>query len=806
MRRSVSAFAAPRGGASEGRLFFFGGTRPILRRSVVVTSSSLGRRSLIADVAPSGRRLCHATQQRSGHNNGPAASHTTTERHATRPYGRREKPSVHSQDLPKRLIALATEQQWEKVFKELEENAGDERLDLNLYLPILRQSVWQGKIEAMMRLLPEALALSQASGQPMEPRLFSFLVEGMIKSGADLMPLIRMVLRSDVRPNFGTYDRMLSWISRWGDVETAEELLHHMLKVDGFSVRLRTCNKMLELYCNRDKMDKAQGLLHTMKSNGLEPDAITLGILLKKANDPELFLAYVKKVLESFPPSSSTSNNQDSFSASGQLNLITFNMGINSCARGPTDSRPDIAQQLLCIMEEARMKPDVSTLTSLIKIYHQCQDWQSAFQLLQYLTEGGDGCSDSVVDKARVWRLFRGVKPDSPCYNTVLRCCLEADRAEESMQVIRQMQKENIQPVESTISQLVALYARQNDPKGAEWVINWAKNWGASSTTAYNIALSSCQTPSEADNMFKRMKDAGLQPDLVTYNTLINICAKSGSEDQATNYFEQLVQQRLTPGLDTFNSLLNVCATTKNSGLAFILWDKMRAMKVQPDNLTILALFGACGGPLDPDPSNLERAWTEATSLGIPLTIENFTCFISSCAKRKHLDTAVKAFSKMKAAGQTPNIRTYNALLNACAQVGSADKARKLYSSMLEAGLQPDAVTMATLINACVKGNQVDYAWQLLCSLPHHMRKVFTFGPFVARLLKLQDLPGVLSLLKEMQEKFFCYPDKKMLVSAKVLAEQLGNAEAARQLQQEIEANNQQGQQQQRHQPSSSSH
>lgn len=54
------------------------------------------------------------------------------------------------------------------------------------------------------------------------------------------------------------------------------------------------------------------------------------------------------------------------------------------------------------------------------------------------------------------------------------------------------------------------------------------------------------------------MKDAGIKPDLATYNYLLDACGRAGLTTEAWASFEDMQSTGIAPDIQTMNHLLNV--------------------------------------------------------------------------------------------------------------------------------------------------------------------------------------------------------------------------------------------------------
>ena len=59
-----------------------------------------------------------------------------------------------------------------------------------------------------------------------------------------------------------------------------------------------------------------------------------------------------------------------------------------------------------------------------------------------------------------------------------------------------------------------------------------------------------------AREMFDRMRDDGVPPDLVTYNTLIDACINARAPAEAWNILREISESGLKPAVVTYTTLL----------------------------------------------------------------------------------------------------------------------------------------------------------------------------------------------------------------------------------------------------------
>lgn len=74
--------------------------------------------------------------------------------------------------------------------------------------------------------------------------------------------------------------------------------------------------------------------------------------------------------------------------------------------------------------------------------------------------------------------------------------------------------------------------------------------------------LADCANAGHAARAFRictQMKQAGIRPDITTYNWLLHACAKQGLASECLALLDDLKALKLKPDLDTYNHVLYVC-------------------------------------------------------------------------------------------------------------------------------------------------------------------------------------------------------------------------------------------------------
>jgi pentatricopeptide repeat protein len=230
-----------------------------------------------------------------------------------------------------------------------------------------------------------------------------------------------------------------------------------------------------------------------------------------------------------------------------------------------------------------------------------------------------------------------------------------------------------------------------------------------------------------AQDLFDQMIGGGghdvpkMTPNLVTYNTLLDACHKSGELDIAIHVKEQLDYTELSPDTRTYTTLIASVArkATAASGandptLAFLFLQEMKSLNIKPNGMTYSALIDVCGRcqrsdlalkglRLMLDQKAQEQKRLEiSTQRGYTLSNEvgAWTAAIDACGKAGRIDTALKLFYTMPNFGVNPNTITCGSLVDCLLRNGRTADSLKVLRYMKKHHIAPSEVMYTSLMTS----------------------------------------------------------------------------------------------------------
>ncbi|BBN17525.1 protein MpPPR_10 [Marchantia polymorpha subsp. ruderalis] len=201
------------------------------------------------------------------------------------------------------------------------------------------------------------------------------------------------------------------------------------------------------------------------------------------------------------------------------------------------------------------------------------------------------------------------------------------------------------------------------------------------------------------EDLFESMKKSFYKPDLVTYNTVMNSYVKAGMGlGTVVSVFKDMYTQGIEPDIVSFNILLEACVSGSHVKEAQKIFDNLKRRGLKPTVITYTTLItvyansGHCSDAL--------LLLSEMLAHNCLPNAVTFSSLITACARDGVYEEAEKLFQVMKDFQVEPNVVTYNAMIDLNRKRGDCDSAKRLYQEMNAAGLQPTSITAASLMSA----------------------------------------------------------------------------------------------------------
>ncbi|CAL1372569.1 unnamed protein product [Linum trigynum] len=223
-------------------------------------------------------------------------------------------------------------------------------------------------------------------------------------------------------------------------------------------------------------------------------------------------------------------------------------------------------------------------------------------------------------------------------------------------------------------ARLISLYGKAGMLQHAHEVFDEMPSRNCKQTAlSFNALLAACLNSKKlekVEELFNELpKKLEIQPDVVSYNTLMKAYCEMGSLESGVKLLDEMESKGLVPNLITYNILLNGLYANEKLEDGDRVWEKMVGKEVSPDIRTY-----------------------NAKLLGLSST--------------KRTTEAVGLLEEMKNKEIKPDAISFSVLIKGFIKEGNLEEVKRVYGEMQEAGFKPDKFGFSKLVPfACEKGD-----------------------------------------------------------------------------------------------------
>ncbi|KAH7281447.1 hypothetical protein KP509_36G048100 [Ceratopteris richardii] len=261
---------------------------------------------------------------------------------------------------------------------------------------------------------------------------------------------------------------------------------------------------------------------------------------------------------------------------------------------------------------------------------------------------------------------------------------------EEAYKIFQQMQDSDVRPNEFTFSIILGTIVSYQGLVQGRHIHACAVQNGMDTDAVVGTALinmyGKCTCVKDAALVFCKIQ----QHDIVAWNAIIAILLANKEGNSALDLFYQMLKNGLEPDAVTFASILGACADQQFLGHGEIIHSAVVSLGYMSNLVVANALidmYGKCGSP--------SRAGVIFSQLLHPDVI-SWTAII--VAYLQHPRKAIQLFKDMLQKGLSPNEFTYASVLTACTSLGSLSKGQIAHHCIIEDGLETNIVIATALL------------------------------------------------------------------------------------------------------------
>ena len=242
---------------------------------------------------------------------------------------------------------------------------------------------------------------------------------------------------------------------------------------------------------------------------------------------------------------------------------------------------------------------------------------------------------------------------------------------------------------------IISAYAEHGESEQAISLYEQSRRRNVSSNPSTFVALfKACARSdrlSEARLLHSDLEKDGLEIDLRTGNTLVDMYSKCNSLHDARRVFDHL----RTRNIVSWNTMLTGYIQHGLNGDALEMVEKMYEQRLVPSNITLICQLKLYTSMKDLNQG--QAIHVQVYKLGIESDMVLGNSLLNMYVKCNELEAANLVFDRL----QTQNVVAWSGMIQGYAENGHGEEAIKLFIKMWKRGINPDEIMFVCILKAC---------------------------------------------------------------------------------------------------------
>ncbi|XP_022777387.1 pentatricopeptide repeat-containing protein At1g55890, mitochondrial-like [Durio zibethinus] len=205
----------------------------------------------------------------------------------------------------------------------------------------------------------------------------------------------------------------------------------------------------------------------------------------------------------------------------------------------------------------------------------------------------------------------------------------------------------------------------------------------------------------QAYKVFDEMPNRGL----LSFNALMGACVNAKKFDKVTGFFKELPEKlSIEPDLVSYNTVIKAFCEMGSLDSASLMLDEMEKKGVQPDLITFNTLldgFFKKGRFVDG-----EKIWSKMVDKNVEPDIRSYNTKLLGLVTEKRMEEAVNLVEEMRSKGGKLDVFTFNYMIRGFVNEGKLEEVKDWYSQIGKNDCAPDKLTFTMLVPfLCEKGD-----------------------------------------------------------------------------------------------------
>ncbi|KAJ1259897.1 hypothetical protein BS78_10G191200 [Paspalum vaginatum] len=373
---------------------------------------------------------------------------------------------------------------------------------------------------------------------------------------------------------------------------------------------------------------------------------------------------------------------------------------------------------LLSQVEQAGLRPDSIFFNALINAFVEAKRMGEAINTFWKMRHSGRHPTTSTFntlikgygivgkpeESQRVFDMMGvegSVRPNLTTYNILVKAWCDQRNLEEASSVVGKMRAGGVEPDIVTYNTIASAYANNDETWRAEELIVEIQTRVRTSERTWGIIIGGYCREGRLDEAFRcvrQMKEAGVVPNVVIFNTLLKGFLDANDMAAVNNILGLMEQFGIKPDIVTYSHQLNTFSSLGHMARCMKVFDKMIEAGIEPDPQVYSIL--AKGYVRAQQPDKAEELLLQMSQLSVSPNVVTFTTVISGWCSVADMESAMRVYEKMRESGVHPNLRTFETLIWGYSEQKQPWKAEEVLQMMQEAGVKPKQSTYALIADA----------------------------------------------------------------------------------------------------------
>lgn len=567
-----------------------------------------------------------------------------------------------------------------------------------------------------VRLLRRVQKLAEKSQVPLQQNALESLVKVYAQIGDSCALGLFVTLQGSGRISEGTCVGILARCAESKNLRLTEEVMIYVR--NNMKMTISLYSALMKVYAYSGMYDKACDIYEQIKAEGLEPDKMMYGCLMKFAVEcgrtelsEELFKKTPKEV-QNYMSLIRSAGRQRNVDGAFQIlesmrqselavDLPAYNCVLDACVIAGEMKR---ARKLFEEMKNLKLM-DLISYNTLLKGYCMSGDFKNAKLLFKTIEQDG-------------------FAPNDVSYNSLINCSVKHGSIHEAWRIVDGMMSAGINVDSFTLSTILKAVRDTKDPGQSKDL---------------ERALTLLASPG-----------IKIEKDEVLLSALLDTLMRTREYGHLEKILQKFSDSDMRPNSHTSATLIKAFGQMKQVSKCWEVWRNMEERGVEPNEITCGCMLDAlvCNGAVQ-DAFDILQSWKQA---GRKANTIHYACLIKGFTATGDAARTLELLKEMRAENIVPNNVTYNALIDAQARdgnmkaikwlveqmendnvsldnVGSSiivkgfcikgnlEEAHEFFNSMLKRGIVKDAIVFNIMLDGCVRQERMDIADDLLAKM-----------------------------------------------------------------------------------------